>query len=497
MPAASPPNARRSADALVCGLVAFVAYLLLGQRTLYSVDAHGFLLEAMRDGVGLHAHHFSYRPLLVLCREVGQAFGVPLHTVGVWLSALGVAVGVAFAQAANARVAATRAQALWATACMATAPAVVFFATVLEVHGQHLGFCGAAFLATANFAVAPGVRAGIWLGGATGLGYLGHATGALLPAVMLPMALALAGERGHAARACWTGLATAAAGHVLFVFAAPWLLGLTGLPADSGPAGAMLGMHLAGLAADPLAVADAAWRDWSLPFAPMSFVATLALAVRRTRWIALALALGAVVYVVVTAALLVPFVGDQRQVGHHTEYGAYLLPLAWPAGLVAVRLVGKNGLAAALAALGAAIAVAGVWTHDTRPQRAFAEGLRELQGERPTFTLVGGHDEIAGMLVELPERRPEVAWQVPVVMVRQLPAGRSAEAFAAYDLWLRQRVAGGAELWLTAGCIETLEAPGWTEGKAAAAALLRGLRDRFAWTEHRAQGCVAYRLAPR
>lgn len=488
------PAPHRRFEPLACAALALLAYVVLGQRTLYSVDAHGFLMEAERGGVGLHPHHFSYLPLLAASREIGRAVGVPLHTAAVWLSAIGAAVGVGFVHAANVRLL-PRCQARLATTLAAATPALVFYATVVEVHGQHFGFCGAAFLATACFARAPSAGAGARLGLAMGLGYLGHATGAMLPAVLLPLAAALAHERGAGGRTLAAGLAAALAGHAAIVIGAPLLLRACGLPAGLGAAENLFAMHLRALAADPLCAADAAWRDWLVPFAPAAWVAVAAVLRPRERTPALALLAGTAVYVLATAALLVPIVDGVVQPGHHTERGAYLLPLAWPIALCAARAVPRPLPLAALGLTAAALAVAGVWAHDTVPQAPFAAGLRALQGERRTFTLVGGHDEIAALLVDLPERKPDTDWQAPVLLL-DLPEGAVPAALAAYDAWLRQKVAGGAELWLTHGAIETLGDPGWTKGRPGGPALLQHLRDHFTWTEQHAAGCAAFRLEP-
>lgn len=490
-----PARTHHRLDPLGCALAALLVYALLGQRTLYSVDAHGMLLQGQHEGVGLHPSHFTYLPLLALCREIGGLLGVSLYTAGVWLSACGAAIGVGLAHVANVRLLPTRRLALLATALVATTPALVFYATVLEVHGQHFACCGAAFVATAAFADNATVGRGSLLGLATGLGYLGHATGALLPAALLPLAVALAYERGTPWCRTIPGLAAALLGHAVVVFGTPLLLSRLGVPADTAFASGLLRMHLNALAHDPLVVLDAAWRDWLVPFAPIAAVALLALVARRTRGLATALLLGTCVYVAVTAALLLPIIHGVVQPGHNSEHGAYLLPLAWPFALVTARWVRAPWLLAVLAGLAAALAVYGVRTHDTRPQAALAAGMRTLQGERAAFTLVGGHDEIAAMLVDLPERRTPGDWQAPVTLL-DMPVATVPHAVAAFDGWLREKRAAGVELWVTAGCVATLQDPAWVRGRPGAAALLQLLREHYTWTERRASGCIAFQLEP-
>lgn len=483
-------------DTFFCGVVALLYYGLLRQQTLYSVDAHGFLLQAGKAGVGMHPNHFSYLPLLALCREVSRVTGTSLYTCAVWLSAIGAAIGILFVHAANRRLALSRASALWATAFAATVPALVFYATVVEVHAQHFALCGAAFLATANFAMRPAIRSGLWLGLATGIGYLGHATGAMLPAMTVPVAVALARGNGYGWRACRSGLGVALVVHAGMLFGTPWVLRGLGFAATTGSASALLRMHVLGLCADPLQVFDAAWRDWLRPFAPVAALGLLALAVARTRPLAIALLATSLVYCVITAALLVPFVDRVQVSGHGTERGAYLLPLAWPAGLLAALLSRHRLLLALCLVVGIGIGAFDVLQHDQRPQRAFANGFHELCSGRTTYCLVGGHEELAAFLVDLPDQVPDRDWQTPVLLL-DVPEQQLAAASQVFAQWLRAKCVSGVEVWLTSGCVDTLTLPGWTKGRPAAAQLLQELHADFRWEEHRAQGFVGWRLVPR
>jgi hypothetical protein len=461
--------------AVLVFVAALCGYLLLHQDTMYSVDAHTLLMDA-RHGVPIHRNHFAYLPLLALCREVVSLWHGTIYQAGILLSAAGTALGVTFMHAANLRLGLPRSQAAIATALSATAPAIVFFATIVELHGEHLGLCGPAFLATAAFADRPVLRRGILLGLATGLGFAGHATGAVLPAIAIPCAFVLAWERPPRAalRAIAGGLGLAAVVHGMIVLLLPLLLRLlTGQGAGAAETAAWLAHP-----PTPAALAYVAWHDWLRPYCPLAPLCLLALFVRRSRLLATATLAAAACYVAITAMLL----------GEASERGAYLVPLAWPMGVVAVRALPPRWLVPLLLA-GALLSLHDVKYHDTRPHRAFADGYHEAIGSRRAFVITGTYDEVASFLIYLPDSD----WHLPLNELA-MPPGQFAAGLAAYDLWLDEKTAAGTELWITAGGVETLRDPAWTLGRPAGPRLLEHLRERYRWEEHTAPGFTAWQL---
>jgi len=178
---------------------------------------------------------------------------------------------------ANRRLGLIRKTATLATASTALPPAVQCFATVVEIHGQHLAWCGFAFVATIWCAERPGIWRGIMLGLATAAGYLGHATGALQPALCCPLAYVLSGQRGQPR--CRTALAllVACGVHAALHVTLPRWLRDTSTTTPVASAAARFFMHLEGMWRSPTADFDSLWRDWFWPFALWSLAQLLAL----------------------------------------------------------------------------------------------------------------------------------------------------------------------------------------------------------------------------
>jgi hypothetical protein len=202
------------------------------------------------------------------------------------------------------------------------------------------------------------------------------------------------------------------------------------------------------------------------------------------------------VYVVATAALLVPFQDGIQVVGHGTERGAYVLPLAWPMGLCAALALRQTRWRWALLALSATVAIVAVRSHDTRPQQAFAAGFRVVAGDGPAFVLLGTHREVAAALLDLPDWQVDRDWQ-QLLHLFQLPADRLEMAWKVFDQWLRTKHQNGVSLWLTQGGMALLTEPGWTRGNPAGPYLVQQLRDAYAWEPAEAQGFSGWRLRPR
>lgn len=465
----------RIRTAVLLFVTAVAGYLLLRQETIYSVDAHTFLTSG-RTGLRISSPHLACLPLLAACRELVALWHGTIYQAGILLSAAGTAAAVVFMHAANRRLLPPGRAAL-ATALSATAPAVVFFATVVELHGQHLGTCGPAFLATAMFAGRPGPRRGLLLGLCTGIGFLGHATGAMLPAMALPFAGVLAWERNPEARRIARGLTVAAVIHIALVLGIPMVLRLaTGIGHTPAQTAAWLSHDLT-----PAALFYVAWHDWLRPYCPLAAVCLVALCLRRSRLLAAATLTAVACYLAMTAMLM----------GEASERGAYLVPLAWPMGVVAVRALSPRILLPLLVA-GAALAVGDVKVHDTQPHRAFADGCRDVIGSRRAFVIMGTHDELAAFLIYL----PEIEWHLPIPELA-MPPEHLAAGLTAYDEWLDAKTSSGTELWITAGGVATLRDPAWTLGRPAGPRLLEHLRERYTWDACESAPFTAWRLLRR
>ncbi|MEQ1634539.1 MAG: hypothetical protein ABL997_19315 [Planctomycetota bacterium] len=431
---AANPRAPHS-DTAIALFAALVLYAAMRQETFYSADGFGLLLAARKGDVML-PHHALYLPILALVRTMTGS----LYGAASWLSVVGAAIGVAVSHAAFARLSWSRTSAALAAALVATAPAVVFFATVVELHGLHFGVCAFTWLAITWFERTPSAATGAALGAATAIGFLGHGTGLLLPVVALPVAAILAHERGAAASSVTRPLCLALLVHIAAVLGSNLAL-RTVEPAVSveGAARFAIGEHGASVLAEPWLVLHAIGSDWLLPFFATSGLALVGLCVRGTRKLAMAVWFAVACYAAVTAVL----------VGGSTEHGAYLLPLVWPAALVAVRACPSARLVVVALIASLASAVFAVLEHDVGEDRGFVAGYRRVIAATPAILVVGSHREAAPLLLD----EPEADW-FAVVDVLPLEHGEAAPVWV--ESWVRATTQTGRDVLLTEGAVRWL-----------------------------------------
>lgn len=130
-------------DAVVLALAVFALCVLVGQRTFYGPDGRAILKMTM-SGMQVHPLHFFYVPMLRVSHALAARFGGSWYDAGLLLSQVGTAVGAFFWHRAAARLGATRTQAAAVVALCVTAPAILFFASVIELHAPFLAFAGLA-----------------------------------------------------------------------------------------------------------------------------------------------------------------------------------------------------------------------------------------------------------------------------------------------------------------------------------------------------------------
>lgn len=436
------------ADGWWLGLIAAVAYFGLRQHTTYG-DGSGILLHNAQSEP-FPGYHPLCLVLLRLCHLGLAPLHVSLHDAGLLLGATGAGAGVALSHAASRALGMSRECALRVAAQVATCPALVFFATVVELHAPFFAFAGLSFVATARAIDRPTLVSGVVLGLATGAAYLAHATAAVLPAAL---ALVAAGELRQRRRAgelaagqglprslLRLGFGIALAHGALMLFGLDLLRAL-GLPI--GPTGA------AQFAAQQLGIdtprhaAALVVQEWLVPFLPLSVVSVVALAVPASRWLAAAVLLCTLLYLVLAYAILG---------GIWNERGAYLLPLAWPLAWLGVRAVpARVGWLSVPVGLGVALVL--IDAHDD-PQRslAYVEGVRAAAGDREPLLLIGDSSDIEALFVRMPEAPflsiVSLAAHPPAVVARGLPE---------LDRYLRDQIecerravllTAGAEQWL-------------------------------------------------
>ncbi|HLU40631.1 MAG TPA: hypothetical protein VK081_14695 [Planctomycetota bacterium] len=467
----------RAFDAMLAGACTFGVAHVLRQQTFYKGDGHVYL-QSILEGNLQHPHHLVYKPLVLGVHRLSAPLGASLYDAGVLASALGTAVGIACAVLASRILGLTRGGAFAVAGLMLSVPALLFFATVVELHGVFLAFAGPALVAFAHLARAPGVRRGLVFGASLALAYVGHASAALLPALLLPLALYYpAGPATPAARLRALIAPTAAAGAVFALFLAvlPALGAWTGLGADTSSAAAYVVRDADTYARDARRWVTTLAYEWLLPYAPLGLVALAACFVGPCRGQARWLCAAVVPYYLVCVFLL-----------PSPEFGAYLTPFAWPLALLARRVLPRAGLATAACA-GLALGLAAIAWHD-RPgaARDFAASVRAAAGGRAPFLLLGDHDELKAKLIALPD--------VPHLLLLHagtVPQAMLDDALDRLEELLRAQQTEGRAVLLSDGAVRVLE-----QVAPSGPLVLPALRARFA-VERAGGGFAGFELRAR
>ncbi|MEM7201717.1 MAG: hypothetical protein AAF628_15720 [Planctomycetota bacterium] len=418
-------------DAVMLGAAAFGLYLWLGQETVYS-DGYTFLLGTQNRRYS-HPFHPGYMPLARQLLQTLRPHGFGQYEIFRLLSQLGVALGVVLTAVGLRVVGLDRARVRLATAWVAVTPAVVFFATVVEVHGAFFAAASLAWLAAACLWRRPSITAAVALGLLTAGATLMHASGVLLPLPLLLLFVAAPPHRLDVSplkrrlRLAAVALLVHGVGYGLSV----WTTRSLGARVEPGTAAGFV----AGLAEHVRSAqhfAEVAWSEWLWPFATASLTWWLCFCRRGQRRLGLGL-LGALA-VYLPAAALVLSLGPER--------GAYLLPLAVPAAALGVAALPRR-VAQAAVLISLALAVAGVWSHDERDAaRAFRRGVHAAVAPYKPFVLVGDPAEVEACLVANLEF-------IVVLDSSFLLGGQNEKIRRGFDRHLRNRIADGYRVLLT------------------------------------------------
>jgi len=365
-------------DGALVASAAAVLYLLLLQDRFYGADGHVLLQMAVR-GADVHERHLLYLPAARAALALLAPLGVtPFRALEV-LSAVATALGVFVLHRTAARCGHPRAAAAVAAVGCAVLPVTLFFATTIEVHGLFFLPAALAWYAAARCAARPVAWTGCALGAACALAGCTHASGHAMLFLLVPV---VALQRG--VRAAVRPALAAGAVHAAFLAA------LSLARPRHGDAWRWLPD-----AAERLSfvahVPEYFCFEYLLPTLPFGAVA-LAGAVWRPDRFAVAHAVVVVAYSWAVVGVLIGL----------REFGAYAVPLVWPAVHLAVRRCGARR-SAWLAALAAAAAIGGQRWWDTRPERAVdVAAVARLAADGPTTLLVAGSDEADPVLRALP-----------------------------------------------------------------------------------------------
>jgi 4-amino-4-deoxy-L-arabinose transferase-like glycosyltransferase len=395
-PLAPTSTTPRATDGLLLAACSLALYVLLGQGTFYKVDGQALLALAQQGQVH-HPYHTFYLGLLALLRLGTAPLGFGAYASARLLSALGTAIGVLLIHRATRSLGLGRTAGNLAAAAFAVTPCVVFFATVVEVHGPFLAFAGIAALALARCARTLAAADAVLAGAGLGIAYLAHPSGALMGG-LLPALVAIAqdstGRRARLAAIAFACAIAAVAALAFIVLALPLLRSYLGASVDPAlAAGFWLNFGTGKLLDATATVKTIAW-EWLVPMLPMSLLALGALWWRGNRTAAILLLAG-----------LLPYcLGAQLMLAGYSERGAYLLPAAWPTALVALAWCSAHRARVLLIVVAAGIAVAQVKLHDD-PARArrFAQGVLATARGVPGLLITGDQYDVGACLMHLPQ----------------------------------------------------------------------------------------------
>jgi hypothetical protein len=470
---------KRAAEAAAAAGLALLLYLALRQEAFYKIDGQLYLWLAM-GGERSFPRHFLYMPVLGALHALLEPLGFTWFEAGRLLSALGTAAGVGFVFLATAELGLARRHGWWATALFATAPNVVFFATVVELHGHFLAWAGLCCWLMALLAVRPSLARAALLGAGVSVAFYAHATGVLLPAVLLPLLLTYGPDAPRPFRATLAPGAVVAAVLAAGVLGARHVARALGLTFDIDHSGRFLTDRAATNVGELWRWGATLWYEWVFPLAPLSVLALLGLRHGTTRaqtaW---------------TYAAFVPYaVAAILLLGGEPEYGAYTAVFAWPLALLALRLWRWPGLLVVLA-LQLALAVGWVVRHDDREAtRAYARGVRALLDGRPGALLLGGNLDMCAYLLHLTDLERLLLFDLARMPAPTLPQGT-----AVLDRELAARFARGVAVLLPKETEDLLTHGGVVVPSGSG--LLAHLREAYRVEPVSAEGFVGYRVSPR
>jgi hypothetical protein len=288
-------------------------------------------------------------------------------------------------------------------------------------------------------------------------------------------------ERQAAARPIMNGSAVVALVHGAVCLGTAQALRLLGLEVRTFRSLEMLQEFGSSSVRHPELLLWSAWADWLWAFAPLSFAAAGAALVAGTRLLGSVVAAGAVPYVVVTWLLL----------GPATERGAYLLPVAWPAAVLAARALPRASLVL-VALAGLVLGVLAVRAHDDASvPRRYAAMVRSVCGDERPFLIVGSLKELGMFQVQLPQAQCKDLFQEVLLTPQEFAAG-----LPMFDAYLRDRLREGHALILTGGARALLMGPRGTNPQTGRA-LLAYFEQAWRSEPCATNGLALERLRPR
>ncbi|HHI78393.1 MAG TPA: hypothetical protein ENK02_00260 [Planctomycetes bacterium] len=449
--------------------VSLVVLLLAAQGSFYKADAQRLVLR-LTNGDLQYPHHKLYLPLLYGFSQLLAPLKLSPFQLARAFSALGVAMGVAFSFASFRRLGANLKISRLSTLGTLSVPTVFFFGTTVELHGPFFGFAGFSIWIWAWLVERARQQRGtllpaLLLGGSTALASGVHASGMILPALLLPWFLALRWKK-PGPKLLPMGLFLASHGLLLLLFANP------GHSVDFLQEGFH---HPTGIRELP----GIFWYEFLWPFFPYSLSLFLALRIKSARAEVLAL----------LVALLPYLLGALRLIAGDPEFGAYLIPLAPLAAYLSCRALGIWALFLLLPAFGVQHSIREIFDQKDAYQ-VRVQGLRRATGNKPSLLLIGDPEEFSAFLAQAPAYR-----LFPLDLVAKIRLEDFPSALQSLDHKLHAEWAKGEQVLLTGGGRAYLEDPRKTLEKGPL--LLKFLQSRYQLLPRRAKGFEAWLLRPK
>jgi len=442
------------AEPLLWFVLALCLYLSLGESAFYKTDGPDIvrlLDEHLQTGAPLtHPWHCGYLPALLGFRRLLALVGLlPGYLqLGVWFSAVGVAVGVAGLRAGARLLGLPAPVARLATAALMLSPGSLLFGTVVEFHGPLLGLVGICFWWTCGLVVQPSAWRAVVLGGLCHLAFLIDGQALFLPGWLAAFLLARRAPQARRPRELVLAALFLLVHAVLFLVMPRLFPGQYGFWADLAA-----GLREEGSIGRPQSLDYAPhifWHEWLAPLLPVSLLVFAAPLQRSLRGEFAAFAIGAAPF----------FYLSVRQLVFEPEHGAYMLPMVLPAALLVAQAAGPRLRRRLWPMLLVGLLP---WLAEARPplraaaeqDAAFAAAVAEAAATRKPLVLVGSARELASAYARL--QPDELLW---VRSSAALPLELATSAhFAGMVAQLRALHQQGRAVLMTSTALASLEDP--------------------------------------
>ena len=453
-------------EALLWFLFAFILLLLTAQGSFYKADAQRLVLR-LSNGDLSYPHHKLYLPLLFGFSKLLSPLQLSPFLVARSFSSFGVAAGVAFCFMCFRTLGLSLRVTRLCTVLTLFVPTVLFFGTTVELHGPFFAFTDLSLYLWARL-IKKSLKGGsliipaLLLGGSTAFSAGVHASGMILPGLLLPWYLARTWKQ-PGPKFLPLSLFLASHGLLLLLFANP------------GQSTTFLREgfhHPTGLKELP----GILWYEFLWPFLPFSFTFLLAFFRKGVQGEVIAFLLA-----------LIPYLGGAlRLIAGDPEFGAYLIPLAPFAAYLSVRAMGTYALFLILPALWVQFSIRAIFAREPAYEIR-VQGLHRATEGKPALLLIGDPEEFSAFLAKAPEYKI-----LPLDLVAKIRMEDLPQLLETFDQNMRKEWKKGRQVLLTRGGKQYLENSQKSMGRGPW--VLRYLKGKYRFLHVKAEGFEAWVL---